>query len=194
MNKRRDPSEGRRDRPARALNAIMSIFLRARISRRAELPQDKPGQEVAQGRRGNHPPLQHLHEHHGDQGQALPGAASNQPCCPWPPAGPGEQNPAPTSSPAQSARRSANTPITTPSAKQTGDLSPSALVDLDGSGVYFLFVKKLRDSGLRVCLRTCSRASSPWTSRLRFAGARPTDDVPRPRWRRKVWRQKLRGV
>ena len=43
------------------------------------LPRGKPGQEVAHGRRGdNHPLLQHLHEHHGDQGRALPGRQANR--------------------------------------------------------------------------------------------------------------------
>ncbi len=45
-----------------------------RLPPRDRLPQGEPGQQVAQGRRGDdHPPLQHLHLHHGDQAQALPG-------------------------------------------------------------------------------------------------------------------------
>ena len=43
------------------------------------LPQGQAGQQVAQGCRGDDPPpRQHLHEHHGDQGQALPGPQANR--------------------------------------------------------------------------------------------------------------------
>jgi hypothetical protein len=121
--------------------------------------QGKPGQKVANGRRGrgnDHPPLQHLHEHHGDQGQSPSRTASEQTSSSlaFPPSrqpggpklasrrhvwvtnqdfinraalghqpGPEAQRntiPATTSSPAQSAQRSANTPSMTPSARQRG--------------------------------------------------------------------------
>ena len=123
----------------------------------------KPGQEVAQGRRvDDHPPLQHLHEHHGDQGQALHGriasrhpphrryrhrvTAIDKPAARnWlldvtstNPMGFANQEfidraaldhqrarvntiPVTRSPPAQSARRSANTTSTTPSARQARD-------------------------------------------------------------------------
>jgi hypothetical protein len=48
-----------------------------RLPPRDRLPQGEPGQEVAQGGRGDdHPPLQHLHQHHGDQ--ALPGRQASR--------------------------------------------------------------------------------------------------------------------
>ena len=51
-----------------------------RLLPRDRPPQGEPGQEVAaQGRQGDdHPPLQHPHEHHGDQGQALHGRQASR--------------------------------------------------------------------------------------------------------------------
>ncbi len=162
--------------------------------------------------------LQHLHQHHGDQAQALPGRQASrhpplqrhhhrqscgpelaprrhvnqpfgghqpgvdQPGCPWPPAGPrGTRSSKTTSSPAQSARRSANTPSTTASARQRGlscHLSRSkrraVTVPPPLRRVYhryFLLTKQMRDSGLPADVLV-GKLKKDISSLSRFAGAR----------------------
>jgi hypothetical protein len=101
----------------------------------------------------------------------------DQPRRPSPPAGP--RGARQTSSPAQSARRSASTPSTTPSARQQGrscHLSRSkrraGTVPPPLRRCTNRTCSSKSKCATRVCRRTCCWASSRRTSRSRYAGAR----------------------